>query len=153
MPALLQKSPLCAPIQELTLTFITSQEPGPYPEPDLSSPLPPPSYQIHFNTYVFFLVFLVVYSVIPTKYPICIPPGVATGYGLDYRRVGVRVPVVSRLFPSQRRPDRPWGSPNLLSHMVPGGSSPGVRRSGHEPPANAEVKRIYTSTPPYAFMA
>jgi hypothetical protein len=59
--------------------------------------------------------------------------GVATGYGLDDRGVGVRVPVGTR--------------------------SPGVKRLGreadHSPSASAEVKKmwIYTSTPPYAFMA
>jgi hypothetical protein len=41
--------------------------------------------------------------------------GIATGYGLDDRGVGVRVPVESRIF-SSTRPDRPWGSPNLLSN-------------------------------------
>jgi hypothetical protein len=40
-----------------------------------------------------------------------------------------------------------------------GGSFPGVKRPGreadHSPPTSAEVKKIwiYTSTPPYAFMA
>jgi hypothetical protein len=37
---------------------------------------------------------------------------IATGYGLDDRGVGVRVPVESRIFSSPRRPDRLWGSPN-----------------------------------------
>jgi hypothetical protein len=32
--------------------------------------------------------------------------GVATGYGLDDRGVGVRVPVGERIFTSPRRPDR-----------------------------------------------
>jgi hypothetical protein len=32
--------------------------------------------------------------------------GIATGYGLDDRGVGVQVPVGSRLFSSPRRPDR-----------------------------------------------
>jgi hypothetical protein len=31
---------------------------------------------------------------------------IATGYGLDDREVGVRVPVGSRIFSSPRRPDR-----------------------------------------------
>jgi hypothetical protein len=42
--------------------------------------------------------------------------GIATGYGLDDRGVGVRVPVGSRIFSSPRRPDRLWGPPNLLSN-------------------------------------
>jgi hypothetical protein len=43
--------------------------------------------------------------------------------------------------------------------MVSGPLSPGVKRprreSDHSPPTTAEVKKmlIYTSTPPYAFMA
>jgi hypothetical protein len=37
--------------------------------------------------------------------------GIATGYGLDDRGVGVRVPVGSRIFSSPRRPDRLWGHP------------------------------------------
>jgi hypothetical protein len=40
--------------------------------------------------------------------------GIATGYGLDDRGVGVRVPVGSRIISSPRRPDRLWGPPNLL---------------------------------------
>jgi hypothetical protein len=32
--------------------------------------------------------------------------GIASGYGLDNRGVGVRVPVGSRIFSSPRRPDR-----------------------------------------------
>jgi hypothetical protein len=41
--------------------------------------------------------------------------GVATGYELDDREVGVRVPVGSRIFSSPRCPDQLWGPPNLLS--------------------------------------
>jgi hypothetical protein len=41
--------------------------------------------------------------------------GIATGYGLDDPGVGVRVPVGSRIF-SSRRPERLWGSPNLISN-------------------------------------
>jgi hypothetical protein len=42
--------------------------------------------------------------------------GIATGYRLDDREVGVRVPVGSRIFFSPRRPDRLWGPPSLLSN-------------------------------------
>jgi hypothetical protein len=46
--------------------------------------------------------------------------GIAIGYGLDDRGVGVRVPVGSRIFSSPRRPDRLWGPPNLLSNRYRG---------------------------------
>jgi hypothetical protein len=42
--------------------------------------------------------------------------GIATGYGLEYRGVGVRVPIVSRIFSSPRRPNRLRGPPYLLSN-------------------------------------
>jgi hypothetical protein len=77
--------------------------------------------------------------------------GIATGYGLDDRGVGIRVPVGSRIFSSPRCPDRLWGPPSLLS--------PGVKRLGreadHSPPITAEVKKtwIYRSTSPYVFIA
>jgi hypothetical protein len=79
--------------------------------------------------------------------------GIATGYGLDDRGVGVRVPIGERFFSSPSHSDRP------LIQWVPGALSPGVKRQGreadHSPPTSAEVKNtwIYTSTPPYAFMA
>jgi hypothetical protein len=41
--------------------------------------------------------------------------GIATGYGLDDRRVGVGVPVESSIFYSPRRPERFLGPPSLLS--------------------------------------
>jgi hypothetical protein len=46
--------------------------------------------------------------------------GIATGYGLDDRVVGVRVPVRARIFFSPSRPDRFWGPPNLLSNVYRG---------------------------------
>jgi hypothetical protein len=42
--------------------------------------------------------------------------GIATGYGLDDRGVGVQVPVEARIFTSPRRPDRVFGPPNLPSN-------------------------------------
>jgi hypothetical protein len=42
--------------------------------------------------------------------------GIATGYRLDDREVGVRVPVGSKIFSSPRRPERFWGPSSLLSN-------------------------------------
>jgi hypothetical protein len=41
--------------------------------------------------------------------------GIATGYWLNDRGMRVRVPVGTRIFSFQRRLDRLWGSPSLLS--------------------------------------
>jgi hypothetical protein len=42
--------------------------------------------------------------------------GIATGYGLDDRGVGVLVPIGLKIFSSPRRPDWLWGPPNLLAN-------------------------------------
>jgi hypothetical protein len=57
--------------------------------------------------------------------------GIVTGYGMDDRGVGVRVPVGSRIVPSPRRPDRFWGPPSLLFNGH-GRLSPWIKRPGRE---------------------
>jgi hypothetical protein len=56
--------------------------------------------------------------------------GIGTDYGLDDQRVGVRVPVGSRIFSSPNRPDRLWSPLNLLSNgyrgLSPGGKADGA---------------------------
>jgi hypothetical protein len=56
--------------------------------------------------------------------------GIATGYGLHDRGVGVRVPVGARIFSSPYLPDRLWGPPCLLSNgyrgLIPGGRAAGT---------------------------
>jgi hypothetical protein len=85
--------------------------------------------------------------------------GIATGYGLDDRGVGVWIPIGSRIFFSPQGLDRLWGPPSLLTVEYRGPLSPGVKRPGreadHSRPTSAEVKKtfIYTSTPPYIFVA
>jgi hypothetical protein len=82
--------------------------------------------------------------------------GIATGYGLDDRGVGVRVPEGSRIFSMSFRPF--LESTKLPIQWVRGALSLGVKRPGreaeHSTPASAEVKKIwiYTSTPPYALV-
>jgi hypothetical protein len=56
---------------------------------------------------------------------------VATGYGLEDRETGVRVPVGSRIFSSSRRLDRPaLGSIQPPIPWVPGALSPGCNGRG-----------------------
>jgi hypothetical protein len=64
--------------------------------------------------------------------------GITTGYGLDGRGVGVRVP--AEFFFSPCRSDRFWGSPGVKRLQ---------RKAYHSSPTSAEVKNtlIYTSTP------
>jgi hypothetical protein len=75
--------------------------------------------------------------------------GIAAGYCLDDREVGIRVPVGSRILSFPRRPDRLWGPPNLLSNGYRRPLKRQGREAAHSPPASAEVKKmwIYTSTP------
>jgi hypothetical protein len=55
--------------------------------------------------------------------------GIATGYGVDGRGVGVRVPVGARFFFSPRRPGRFW-SPNSLLSSGYGGLLPRGKAEG-----------------------
>jgi hypothetical protein len=56
--------------------------------------------------------------------------GIATGYGLDDRGIGVQIPIGSRIFSSPRLSDRLWGPPNLLSNgyweLFPGDKAAGA---------------------------
>jgi hypothetical protein len=80
---------------------------------------------------------------------------IASGYGLDNGRVGVGVPVGSRIFSSPRPVLGPTQPP---TQWVLEALSPGVQRTGceadHALQTSVEVKKIliYTSTPPYAFI-
>jgi hypothetical protein len=86
--------------------------------------------------------------------------GIATGYGLDDQEGGggssSPFRVRNFLFSISSRPA--WVHPTSYK-MGTGGSFLGLKRQGreadHSPPTSAEVKKmwIYTSTPPYVFMA
>jgi hypothetical protein len=85
--------------------------------------------------------------------------GIATGHGLDDRGVGVRVPVGINNFNFSISSKPALESTQPPIQWVPGALSPVVKWPEHEadrsPPTSAEVKKIwiYTSPPPYAFMA
>jgi hypothetical protein len=76
--------------------------------------------------------------------------GIATGYGLDGRGVGIQAPVGARFFPRHIF---------HISTGVPGAPSPEVKGPGrvadHSPPTSAEVKNtwIYESATPFVFMS
>jgi hypothetical protein len=79
--------------------------------------------------------------------------GIATGYGLGDRGVGVWVPVGPRIFISPNRPDRLWG-PHSLLPIGTGTLSSGVKRPGreadHSPSTSAEVQKnvdLYIHSP------
>jgi hypothetical protein len=84
--------------------------------------------------------------------------GIATGYGLDDRGVGVRVLLGQDFhFSMASRPALGPTQPPI--QWVPGTLSPGEMRPGreadHSPLTSAEVKNacIYISTSPYVLMA
>jgi hypothetical protein len=72
--------------------------------------------------------------------------GIAIGYRLNNRGVGVRVPVGSRIFSTSPRPE--LGPTQLPIQWLPAVKRPG-READHSPPTSAEVKKmwIYTATP------
>jgi hypothetical protein len=80
--------------------------------------------------------------------------GIATGYGLDDQGGGSSSPgrVKNFHFSIASRPA--LGSTQPPLKWVPGVKREG-READHSPPTSAEVKKmwIYTSTPPYVFMA
>jgi hypothetical protein len=75
--------------------------------------------------------------------------GIATGYRLDNRQVGVRISVGSEIFSASSRPA--LGSIQSIQ-WVPEGLSPEVMWPGHEAdhslPASAKVKKIWIHTSP-----
>jgi hypothetical protein len=80
--------------------------------------------------------------------------GIATGYGLDDRGVGVRVPVGVKNFPFSTSSRSALGHTHPPIQWVPGAKRQ-ERESDHTLPTSAKVKKmwLYTSTPLYIFMA
>jgi hypothetical protein len=85
--------------------------------------------------------------------------GIPTGYGLDEQGGGSSSPGRVNNFHCSISSIPALGSTQPPINWVPGGSFPGVKRQGREAdqlsPTSAEVKKmwIYTSTPPYVFVA
>jgi hypothetical protein len=67
--------------------------------------------------------------------------GIATGYRLDDRGAGIRVPVGSSIFSFPPRPDQVWCPPTLLSSDYQGQSSRGVKMTTHLQPVPRSIKR------------
>jgi hypothetical protein len=76
--------------------------------------------------------------------------GVATGYWLDGREAGVRIPVGSRLFSSPRRPHRLWSPHSLLSNAYRGQTGRGVTLSTHLQLVPTSIKRTSIHQLPHA---
>jgi hypothetical protein len=85
--------------------------------------------------------------------------GIATGYGLDEQRGGSSSPGRVKKFSLLHIVQTGSGVHPTSYKMGTWVSFPGVKRQGreadHSPLTSAEVKKmwIYTSTPPYVFMA
>jgi hypothetical protein len=84
--------------------------------------------------------------------------GIANGYGLDGRGVGVRASVGATYFSYLRRPDRFWEPPCFLSNVYRGSFSEVKRprrEADHATPSSAKANNMwmYTSTLPYAFIS
>jgi hypothetical protein len=85
--------------------------------------------------------------------------GIATGYGLDDQDGGSSSPGRAKKILLLHIVQTGSGVHPVSYKMGTGSSFPGVKRQGreadHSPPTSAEVKKmwIYTSTPPYVFMA
>jgi hypothetical protein len=85
--------------------------------------------------------------------------GIVTGYGLDDQRGREFESREGKRFSLLHIVQTGSGVHPTSYKMGTGGSFPGIKRQGretdHSPPTSAEVKKmwIYTSTPPYLFMA
>jgi hypothetical protein len=81
---------------------------------------------------------LVVYFIVKEQFNVAIMfhnvtlyrAGIATGYGLHYQGVGVRVSAGARIFASSCRLDRLWAPLSVLANGYGGGSFPGDNAAG-----------------------
>jgi hypothetical protein len=79
----------------------------------------------------YFLAQILAFSPMPCPQRSCDSAvGIATGYGLDGRGVGVRIAVEAWFFSTTRRPDRFWSPPSILSNgyrvLFSGGKAAGA---------------------------
>jgi hypothetical protein len=78
--------------------------------------------------------------------------GIANGYGLDNRGVGVRVLVESRILTFLCHRNRFWGPLNFIFIVYKGALSLGVKRQGreadHSPLTGAEAENV-GAIPPF----
>jgi hypothetical protein len=85
--------------------------------------------------------------------------GIATGYGVDDKGIGSSRPGGDKNFYFFMSPRSSLGPTQAPIQWVPGALSPEVKRPGreadHSTPTSTEVKKtwVYTSSPPYIFMA
>jgi hypothetical protein len=66
--------------------------------------------------------------------------GIATSYGQNDRRVGVRDLIGYGIFSSPQRPDRLWGPPNLIANWSRKYSGRGVKLTTHLQPVPRSSK-------------
>jgi hypothetical protein len=116
---------------------------------------------MQYCTYTVVLPFMIHFNIVISSMPRSKDGavGIATGYRLDKRKGRSSSPVRVKQFLFSTSPKPALGPTQPPIQLVSGALSPGIKRPGREadrsPLTSAEVKKmwVYTSTPPYFFMA